>query len=91
MTQTAAARRQAMTLEEIMSLDREFLLPREVAAVLGTTDQGIRVWARQRPGELGFPTICVGHRVKIPKAGFVAYMRGANRGVRFDEREDETP
>jgi len=65
-----------MTLEQIKAIDREYLLPREVAEVLGTTGQGIRVWARQRPEGLGFPTICVGNRVKIPKAGFIAYMTG---------------
>lgn len=71
-----------MTLSEIEAIQREYLLPREVAAVLGTTDQGIRTWARQRPEELGFPVICIGSRVKIPKEGFLNYMRGGvNRGV----------
>ena len=71
-----------MTLEQVKAIDREFLLPREVAEVLGTDGQAIRVWARQRPKELGFPTICVGHRVKIPKAGFVAYLEGRYAGLR---------
>ena len=71
-----------MTLEEVKAVNREYLLPREVAAVLGTTDQGIRCWARQRPEELGFPTVCVGHRVKIPKAAFIAYMTGASKGLK---------
>ena len=57
-----------MTLEDVKAI------PREVAAVLGTDGQSIRVWARQCPEGLGFPTVCVGNRVKIPKAGFIAYM-----------------
>lgn len=65
-----------MTLQDIKAIDREYLLPREVASVLGCTDQGIRVWARQRPADLGFPVVVVGHRTKIPKAGFIAYMEG---------------
>ena len=65
-----------MTLDDIRAIDREYLLPREVAAVLGTTDQGIRVWARQKPRDLGFPTVCIGHRVKIPKQPFIDFMLG---------------
>lgn len=68
-----------MTLDEIRAIDREYLLPREVAAVLGTTDQGIRVWARQRPDGLGFPVVCIGSRVKIPKKGFLNWMEGTKR------------
>ena len=67
-----------MTLDDIRAIDREYLLPREVAAVLGTSEQGIREWARQRPEGLGFNTVCIGRRVKIPKVGFLAYMQGLN-------------
>ena len=77
-----------MTLSEIEMIQREYLLPREVASVLGTTDQGIRTWARQRPEELGFPVICIGSRVKIPKEGFLNYMKGGvNRGLVVDYSE----
>lgn len=67
-----------MTLDDVKAIPREYLIPREVAAVLGTDGQSIRVWARQCPEGLGFPTVCVGNRVKIPKAGFIAYMEGRN-------------
>lgn len=67
-----------MTLDDIKAIPREYLIPREVAAVLGTDGQSIRVWARQCPEGLGFPTVCIGSRVKIPKAGFIAYMEGRN-------------
>ena len=65
-----------MTLDDIKAIPREYLIPREVAAVLGTDGQAIRVWARQCPEGLGFPVVCIGSRVKIPKAGFIAYMEG---------------
>lgn len=65
-----------MTLDDIKAIDREYLIPREVAEVLGTNGQSIRVWARQCPEGLGFPTIIIGNRVKIPKQAFVAYMEG---------------
>lgn len=67
-----------MTLDDVKAIPREYLIPREVAEVLGTDGQSIRVWARQCPEGLGFPTVCVGNRVKIPKAGFIAYMEGRN-------------
>jgi len=65
-----------MTLEDIKAIEREYLLPREVAAVLGTDGQSIRICARQAPQRLGFPTICIGHRVKIPKSAFIRFMEG---------------
>ena len=70
-----------MTLDDVKAIPREYLIPREVAAVLGTDGQSIRVWARQCPEGLGFPTVCVGNRVKIPKAGFIAYMEGRNNAA----------
>ena len=67
-----------MKLSDIEAIDREYLLPREVAAVLGCDPQGIRVWARQRPQELGFPVVVIGSRVRIPKQGFLTYMGKGN-------------
>ena len=65
-----------MTLDEIKALDREYLVPREVASVLGCKPYSINVWARECPGELGFPVIKIGSRVKIPRRAFVGYMEG---------------
>ena len=69
-------RGEIMTLDEIKAIDREYLTPAQVASVIGCDPQAIRVWARQRPQELGFPVICVGSRVKIPKWGFIRHMTG---------------
>lgn len=65
-----------MTLEDIKAVDKEYLTPAQVAAVLGADGQSIRVWARQCPEALGFPVIVLPHRTKIPKRAFVAYMEG---------------
>lgn len=65
-----------MTLQEIESLPRETLTPAIVAKYLGCDQQQLRMQARERPDLLGFPVICIGSRVKIPKAGFVAFCRG---------------
>lgn len=65
-----------MTLDDIRAIPREYLLPSEVAAVLRCDPNGIRLWARVKPEALGFPVIVIGHRVRIPKQGFIDYMRG---------------
>lgn len=63
-----------MTLTEMKNLPRDYLIPAEVASILGCDPQYIRVAARQEPQRLGFPVIVVGHRVKIPRLSFLRYM-----------------
>lgn len=65
-----------LSLTEIEAMDRDMLTPVIVSRYLGCDDHTIRLQARERPELLGFPVICVGSRVKIPKAGFLAYCRG---------------
>lgn len=65
---------QMKTLADLMNIDREYLLPGDVAGVLGTSDQWVRVCARQQPQLLGFPTVIMGSRVKIPRIPFLRYM-----------------
>lgn len=63
-----------MTLEDLRKVDRDWLLAREVAPILGTDPHSIRVWARLRPDDLGFPVIVVGSRIKIPRVPFLRFM-----------------
>ena len=42
-----------MTLDDLRSMDREFLTPAEVGAVLGCDPQSIRVQAATEPWRLG--------------------------------------
>lgn len=65
-----------MTVAEIKELDRDFLVPREVAQVLGCDPYTINVYAKQCPERLGFPTLMIGNRVKIPREGFLRFMVG---------------
>ena len=65
-----------MTLDDIKTMDKEFLVPAEAAKILGCDPHYIRVAARQCPGALGFPVICLGNRTKIPRRAFVRYMEG---------------
>ena len=65
-----------MTLDDMKQMTREFLTPKEVAAVLGADAQDIRVAAKQAPERLGFNVAVIGSRVKIPRLGFIRWMEG---------------
>lgn len=69
-----------MTLEDIKAMDKEILVPDDVAPVLACSPQWLRITAREHPKRLGFPVICIGNRVKIPKAGFIRYMESGGAG-----------
>lgn len=61
-----------MTLEEIKKSDKAFLLPKDIAPVIGSNEQTIRVSARL--GLLGFPVTFIGNRTKIPRIPFLKYI-----------------
>lgn len=61
-----------MTLEEIIQSDEVFLLPKDIAPVMGCNPQDIRIAARS--GGLGFPVTFIGNRVKIPRIPFLRYI-----------------
>ena len=56
-----------MTLAEMMTSDKVFLTPAEVAPVMGCNPQRIRVMAAQAPELLPFPVVKIGSRVRIPR------------------------
>lgn len=62
------------SIQDIIALDRDYLTPAEIAGVLGSDPQSIRVAARTEPQRLGFPVVVIGSRVKIPRAAFLRYM-----------------
>lgn len=63
-----------MTLKEVEAMETEILTPDIVARVIGCNPQVIRIQARECPQALGFPTMIVGKRVKIPKLPFLQFM-----------------
>ena len=69
-----------MTISEIKASDKIFLTPAEIAEVLGTNPQAIRIQARVMPEALGFPVSVIGTRVKIPRKPFLAYMGECSDG-----------
>jgi hypothetical protein len=64
------------SLEEAAKLTEEFLIPAQVAALLGCDQYQINLAARSEQGRrnLGFPVIKIGNRVKIPRRPFLKYM-----------------
>lgn len=68
-----------VTLSDIEKIPREYIIPREAAAVLGCTPYYINIAAEKCPEKLGFPVFKSGNRVKIPKAAFIKFMRGENQ------------
>lgn len=70
-----AWKNQPRTLEEIEALPCEVLTCAQVAPVLRASPETIHIQAMERPELLGFPVICAGRRVKIPKRPFVKFMR----------------
>ena len=69
-----------MTLEELEALDTEILTCQQVAPVLHACPATIHQQAKERPELLGFPVIVMGKMVKIPKQGFLRFMRGEGYG-----------
>lgn len=65
-----------MTLNDIRGLEKPFLTPKEVAGVLGSDPQTIRVTARTAPERVGFPFTFTGNRMKIPRIPFLRFMEG---------------
>lgn len=65
-----------MTLDEMRACPREYLIPREVAPLLGCDPYAINVAAKRCPERLGFNVCVIGTRVKIPRLGFIKWMEG---------------
>lgn len=70
-----------MTLEEIERSDKDFLIPADVAPVLGCKPFSINVQAKDDISKLGFPATKIGTRVLIPRQGFLRWMKYGNAPV----------
>ncbi len=70
-----------MTLEDIEKLDREYLVPADIAPILGVDKYNINVQVKEDKergmNHFPFPTIMIGTRVKIPKRAFLEAMTKA--------------
>lgn len=67
-----------MTLEELKSSNKEVLYAEDIAPVLRCDPHVIRLMARKHPERLGFPVVCIGNRVKIPREPFLRHWTGCD-------------
>lgn len=65
-----------MTIDEIEASEKTFLNAEDIAPILECDDQDLRGQAQRDPSKLGFPTIVIGKRVKFPRVGFLAFVKG---------------
>ena len=70
-----------LTLDQIEAMTTDVLTPAQVASVLHLDQDTIRGQAREAPWLLGFPVVCAGNRVKIPKQAFLKFMKGESIGT----------
>lgn len=68
-----------MTFEEIERSEKECLIPKDIAPVLGVNPYTINVQVKEDKkngtNSFPFPTILIGTRVKIPRRAFVEAMK----------------
>ena len=65
-----------MTIDDIKAMDKPYLIPKDVAPLLGCDPYKINICAKQCPERLGFPVILMGSRVRIPREGFIRFWMG---------------
>ena len=70
----------AITLNDLETLETEVLTPKQVAVILETNPQSIRVQAAECPEMLGFNVIRIGKTTLIPRQAFINFMKGINKG-----------
>ena len=65
-----------MTLNDLEKLDKDMLIPKDIAPILGCMPYTINVLTRDGKNPFPFPIIRMGTRVRIPKMPFIKAMRG---------------
>jgi hypothetical protein len=63
-------------LDRIAALDKEILVPTDVAKYLGCSAYSINIATEDGKNPFPFPVIRMGRRVRIPKIPFLKVMRG---------------
>ena len=79
----------AMTLDDLERLDREFLIPKDIAPILGVFQYSINLQVKEDKkngtNSFPFPTILIGSRVKIPKRAFIEAMKHGSNDYTFKQ------
>ena len=68
-----------MTLDEIERSDKDMLIPKDIAPILGVHPYTINVQVKEDKkngrNSFPFPTILIGTRVKIPRIAFIEAIK----------------
>lgn len=64
------------SIDELKHMTQPTITPAIAARYLGCDPHWIRLMARQRPEQLGFPVCCISNRVKIPRLPFIRFLGG---------------
>lgn len=78
-----------MTFKEIEQSDKDFLIPADIAPVLGCKAFSINVQAKDDITKLGFPAAKIGTRVLIPRLAFIRWVRYGNAKLNEEEMRSE--
>ena len=68
--------RHASALDVIRQMETPTITPAQAAQVLGCNPHWIRLMAREKPNQLGFPVTVIKSRTKIPRIPFIRYIEG---------------
>lgn len=63
-----------MTVNDLLESDQLYLSPADIAPILHCDPQCIRVQAQRDSSKLGFPTIIIGTRIRIPRIPFLEFL-----------------
>lgn len=63
-----------MTVAEIKQSDAVFLMPADIAPILGCDPNWLRRAAHDRPELIGFPVSVIGSRTRIPRKPFLKFI-----------------
>ena len=64
-----------MTLQDLERSTKEWLLAEDIAPFLEADPQTVRSQAQADPTKLGFPVVVTGSRVRIPRRGFLHFVK----------------
>ena len=67
-------------IQDIIDSTKDFLVPADIAPILGVDPHYIRIAARQKPELLKFEFFVSGNRTKIPRIPFLRYI-----GINIDQ------
>ena len=70
-----------MSIAELQECAKEFLVPEDIAPIIGCAPYSINLQAQDDAAKLGFPVSITGTRVRIPRRAFLRWLEYGNAPV----------